>query len=424
MRRSETVLFTRREGNGHSNETVELANRAGLIRQFGSGLYGMTPTGQRVRTRLISHIKQEMDDIGGQLVSLPALNDSGIWHRSGRWGSFEGEMFTFENRDGKEMCLAPSHEEGIVHLVDGHVRSYEDLPLLLYQIEAKYRDDHARNGLLRMKEFTMKDAYSLHVSEDSLAQWYNRVRSAYHRIFRTLDLDYVVTEAENSVMGGRASEEFVALAQTGTMSVRYCTEQGCYFGVSDESPRSGLAADDSCPECGNLLAESEGIEIGHVFKLGRRYSRAMELTVDTREGHKTPVVMGSYGIGIDRLIHTILEQQRDEHGCRWPTTEHEAIAPFAASIIPLSYEGELRKVADRIYETLGARRTLLFDDPDQTIGERFAESDLLGLPWKIILGNHYLEEGTVEVESRAGDTQYVGISQLPSIMNELAIMPK
>ena len=415
MRRSRSLLFTRREGTGHSNETVELAHRAGLIRQFGSGLYGMTPTGQQVRARLISHIKREMDDIGGQLVSLPALNYSRIWKQSGRWGSWEGEMFTFENRDDKQMCLAPSHEEGIVHLVDGHIRSHQDLPLLLYQIEAKYRDDHARNGLLRMKEFTMKDAYSLHVSEDSLTQWYNRIRDAYYRIFDALDLEYVVTAADNNIMGGQTSEEFIALAQTGTVSVRYCPAERCEFGVSDESPRSELTAGDCCPECGNELVESDGIEIGHVFKLGTHYSQAMDLTVDTSDGGTTPVVMGSYGIGVDRLIHTLIEQQRDEHGCRWPGTEDQSMAPFTASIIPLAYEGELKHVADRIYETVG-EHALLFDDPDQTIGERFAESDLLGIPWKIILGNHYLEEGTIEVESRAGDSRYVEIEQISNIV--------
>jgi prolyl-tRNA synthetase len=433
MRRSEALLFTSRETTDHENETVQRIHRAGLARQVGSGLYALTPAGQRVHDKVIAHIEHEMDAIGGQQVSLPALNGDDIWKRSGRWKSFEDEMFTLENRDGKQFCLAPSHEEGVVSLVDGAIRSHEDLPLLLYQVTRKYRDDHARNGLVRTKEFTMKDAYSLHenresersedstwesgeerpASRSSLDEYYERVKDAYVRIFDELGLEFVVTAAGNEVMGGSASAEFHALADTGSESLRYCTGDGCRFGVTDESPRAGLSAGGSCPDCGSELAASEGIELGHVFKLGTRYSESMGLTVDAADGTERDVVMGSYGIGIERLIHAVVEQHADVEGCRW----HGGVAPFEVAIIPLDYGGELREVADRLHEACGTGETLLFDDSDQTIGERFAESDLLGIPWKVVLGNHFKETGEVELETRDGETRYATVEEVTEIVS-------
>ncbi|WP_120243740.1 aminoacyl--tRNA ligase-related protein [Halopiger aswanensis] len=420
MRRSEMLPFASREADGHENATVALTMRAGLVRRFGSGLYGFTPIGQRVRENIISIIAREMNAIGGQRVRLPSLNDSGIWKRSGRWANFDDEMFTLENRDGKHLCLAPSHEEGVVHLVDGVVRSYEDLPVLLYQVTSKYRDDHARNGLVRTKEFTMKDAYSLHATDDSLETYYDRVRAAYVRIFDLLGLEFAITVAENSVMGGSNSEEFVALADTGTCVLHRCTAADCRFGVTDESPTADLSAGDPCPECGGRLAAGEGIEIGHAFKLGTRYTEPAGLTVDDADGGERDVVMGSYGIGIERLLHAIVEQHGDENGCYWPGSRHDRVAPFVTSIVPLEYDGDLRDVADRLYDACGRDETLLFDDPEQTIGERFAESDLLGVPWKVILGNHYRETGEIELEARDGTTRYAPVEAVADIVERAA----
>jgi prolyl-tRNA synthetase len=349
---------------------------------------------------------------GGRRVSLPQLNYSGIWEESGRWEDFGGEMFTFENRDGKRMCLAPSHEEGIVHLVRGAIRSYEDLPALYYQIDVKHRDDHARGGLLRTKEFTMKDAYSLHVSTDSLDSYYHRMREAYVAIFDALDIDFVIAEAEDNLMGGTASEEFLAPAETGTADVRRCSAGECRFGVTDESPRSTLSAGEACPDCGGELVASEGLEIGHIFKLGSRYSEPMGLTVDVTDGTQRDVLMASYGIGIDRLIYALVDQHGDEDGCCWSADGSGTVAPYAASIIPLQYDDELAGVADYLYADCGSGRTLLFDDPDQSIGERFAESDLLGIPWKIVIGNEFRETGEVELETRGGETEYVTVDDV------------
>ncbi|MFC6951408.1 aminoacyl--tRNA ligase-related protein [Halorubellus litoreus] len=424
MRRSDAFLATSREDRGEERDDVRLAVRAGLVRQFGSGLYGFAPTGERVRQKIIDVVAAEMDAIGGQRVSLPQLNYRDVWEESGRWGSFEGEMFRLENRDGVEMCLAPSHEEGVVHLVDGVVRSYDDLPLLVYQIESKHRDDHARNGLLRTKEFTMKDAYSLHATEAGLRETYREVRAAYCRIFDALGLDVVVCDADNSVMGGSASEEFVApVDEDGTLDLVACERDDCRFGVTDEHPEFGAyrredgeAVDGTdrggtsgvCPDCGGALAATEGVEVGHVFQLGTHYSDAMNLAVDTADGDRARVEMGSYGIGITRIVQTLCLQHADADGCRWPVTDRGTVAPYEVAVVPLAYEGDVRRAADRVHDELEAAGVdcLLFDDRDQTIGERFAESDLLGVPTKVVLGNHYADTGEVELETRDGDTRY------------------
>ena len=406
------TLFTRRETQGWENDAVQRTVRAGLVRQFGSGLFGFTPTGERVRRNVVQRIEAEMDAIGGQAISLPNLQHRAIWEQSGRWGSFEGEMFTFENRDGQEMCLAPSHEEGIVHLVEGTVRSYEDLPLLLYQVERKHRDDHPRNGLLRTKEFTMKDAYSLHATEESLDEWYHRVRDAYCRIFDAVGVDFVVADAQNSVMGGSASEEFIAPVETGSESLVYCQTVGCRVGVTDESPTARLGAGDACPDCGESLVAGEGIEIGHVFKLGTRYSDPAGLTVDTADGSARLVQMGSYGIGVDRLVHTLVEQHGDESGLRWPVTDSGTVAPYTLAVVPLEYDGDIAAAANELHHACGREETLLFDDDGQTIGERFAESDLLGIPWKAVLGNNFRETGEVELETRDGEKRFVALEDV------------
>jgi len=413
MRRSETTLFTSREPGQQHSETARRMFRAGLVRQFGSGLYGFTPTGERVRQEVIDHVETEMRRIGAQRVNLPQLTYREMWDRSGRWDSFGGEMFTLTNRDGKEMALAPSHEEGLVHLVEGTIRSYEDLPATFYQINSKHRDDHARSGLLRTKEFTMKDAYSLHTTEESLAAYYDRFRSAYARIFEALGIEFAIAEAENTVMDERNSEEFFALAEAGSADLRWCLADGCRFGATDESPYGDRSAGDRCPECRGELTESAGIEIGHIFELGSRYSEPMGLTIDTAMGDSEAVLMASYGIGIERLIYALVEQHSDEDGCRWSADGSGAVAPYAASIVPLAYEDELAAVADYLYEDCGPDRTLLFDDPGQSIGERFAESDLLGIPKKVIIGNEFRDSGEVELETRDGDTEYVTVDAVP-----------
>jgi prolyl-tRNA synthetase len=422
MRRSDLFCPTSRETRGDGTRARKLLLRAGLIREFGSGLWALTPAGQRVREKLLAKLHEEMASVGAQRVHLPGLQYRDRWEQSGRWGSFEGEMLTLKNRDDQDMCLAPSHEEGMVHLLDGQIRSYEDLPLTLYQTASKFRDDHARNGLVRCKEFTMKDAYSFHCDEESLAVTYREIRDAYERIFSDVGLEFAIVDADNSVMGGSASEEFLAPVDEGSDRLLHCTATDCRFGVTDEHEAfDRVAAGDDCPDCGGDLTETDGIEVGHVFQLGTRYADAMDLTVDDADGNERTVQMGSYGIGVERLLQTLVQQHADEDGCRFPVTDWGCVAPYRAAVIPIGADDErdgaddgkrIATVAREIHdglceETTQQRATgddaLLYDD--LSVGERFAESDLLGIPAKIVVGNTFRETGLVDVETRDGETR-------------------
>jgi prolyl-tRNA synthetase len=358
-----------------------------------------------------------MDSIGGQRVRLPGLQYADRWRESGRWAGFEGEMFTLENRDGQAMCLAPSHEEGVVHLLDGRVRSHRDLPLLVYQVEAKFRDDHARNGLVRTKEFTMKDAYSVHVDDAGLRETYREVRAAYERVLDDVGLEYAVVEADAGVMGGATSEEFVAPVADGSDRLVHCTSAGCRFGVTDE--HDGFEVydrGDACPDCGAALAASDGIEVGHVFQLGTRYSVAMDFAVDTADGGERYVEMGSYGLGVDRLLQTLAQQHGGDESLGWPVTDWGSVAPYRAAVIPVG-EGEVLDVAERIHDACGSEDVLLYDD--MSVGERFAESDLLGIPAKVVVGNTYREDGVVDVETAAG-TEKLDVEEVAGFVERFA----
>lgn len=420
MQRSELFLPSSKEITGSGTDATKLLVRAGLIRTFGTGLWGFTPVGQRVRRKLIRRVRAGMETIGGQAVSLPALQYRQRWAESGRWANFEDEMLTLQNRDGQALCLAPSHEEGIVHLVDGRIRSVDDLPLLLYQIESKYRDDHARNGLVRTKAFTMKDAYSFHADEESLHSQYQAVSSAYERILDDLGVKFAVVEADDGVMGGSVSEEFVAPVENGGDRLIRCVADGCRFGLTDEHPEfDGHEDGGDCPECGGRLLASDGIEVGHVFQLGTRYADPMGLTIDDRDGGTRSVLMGSYGLGIDRLLQTIVQQHADDEGCRWPVTDWGSVAPYRAAIIPVGYDGDVRAVADRLHEECGSEDVLLFDDTTQSVGERFAESALLGVPATIVIGTEYREHGLVDVERQDGTTRQVAPEAVSELVDRL-----
>lgn len=262
----------------------------------------------------------------------------------------------------------------------------------------------------------MKDAYSFHVDEASLDQTYRDVRAAYERVFADVGLEFAVVGADNSVMGGSASEEFVAPVADGSDRLLRCTADNCRFGVTDE--HDGFDDHDpggECPDCGGTLAASDGIEVGHVFKLGTRYSAAMDLTVDDASGAEREVVMGSYGLGIDRLLQTLVQQHGGDE-CAWPVTDWGCVGPYRAAVIPIG-DGEVQAVAERIYEACDSEDVLLYDD--LSVGERFAESDLLGLPAKVVVGNTYRENGVVDVETAAGTSQRAP-EDVPDAVREFA----
>ena len=419
MNRSDLFAPTSREARVAGTETTRLLNRAGLIRDFGSGLWGYTPVGERVRRKLTARVRTAFERVGGQEVSLPALAGKDLWTASGRWGSFEGEMFTLTTRDGTELCLSPSHEEAATRLLSGAVRSYADLPVTVFQIGRKYRDDHANDGLVRTKEFTMADAYSFHADRAGLTEQYDRIRASIADLLDGLGLSFTAVSAETGVMGGSTSAEFVAPVSEGGDRLRYCSADGCRFGRTDEhSGFDEIEAGDDCPRCGSRIAAKRGIEVAHVFRLGTRYADAAGLRIDTADGEECAVQMGSYGIGIDRLLQTLVRQHAASDGLVFPVTDRGCVAPFRASVIPIGRDEAVSEAVARLRASCG-KDVLVYDD-DRGPGERFAESDLLGIPAKVVVGNRYREEGLVDLETRAGDSRGVGLEDVSAQLQQFA----
>ncbi len=402
MRRSQ--LFTptgKADEREMLSRSLELSLRGGFVRQTGSGLYSYTPTGVRVLYNISSLVRKEMNNINAQEVLLPSLQPAELWKESGRWEVYKGSIFTIQDSQNKKYCLAPTCEEAMVDLVRGNVRSYKNLPLTLYQFSQKYRDEKVRQGLFRTKEFLMKDAYSFHFSEDDLDKTYQKMRQAYTNIFEELELDFFLSSAETGEMGGKRSEELIALTDVGTDKFVVCSQKECHFGSPIDS---GIK---ECSICGRDLQLKTGIELAHLFKLGDRYSKQMDLTFADRDGSIRYMEMGCYGIGISRLIPTIIEQNNDEKGIIWP----ENVAPFKEVIIPTSQKkSNLARLSNQLYYELNEKRLdPLLDDRDVSAGTKFAESDLMGIPRKIIIGPKSLAKGKIEVEHRRGGKDFLEI---------------
>lgn len=402
MKRSELFATTSKEAEVEFDcRSAELAVKAGLVHNYGSGTFGFTHLGQRVLNNIEEVIRQEMDEIG-QEVTMNILQNSEMWEKSGRWKNFEGdEFFTLKNRDDRDFTIAATHEEASVELVRKKIRSYRDLDFTIYQIGRKFRDDRARKGLLRGKEFFMKDAYSFLADKKQLQETYEEMFEAYRRIFDSLGLEYSVVAADNGSMGGSESHEFMAESEIGSDTYLKCSNSECSFATKD------LDAE-ICQDCSSELNRVNGIEIGHLFQLGERYSSKMDLTFRDGEGKEENVIMASYGIGVSRLISVIIEQNNDDNGITWNST----VSAFENAVLIARHEEEVKKKAEEIYEELEGENTLFYDD-EQSVGEQFAEADLIGANKKIILGNNFLENRKIEVEDRSGETRKVeGLKEL------------
>ncbi|QGA80421.1 aminoacyl--tRNA ligase-related protein [Candidatus Nanohalobium constans] len=395
MRRSDLFATVSKESVSDADcRSEELAIKAGLIHSYGSGTFGYTHLGKKVLDNIEEVIRDEIDEVA-QEVRMNLLQTSKLWKESGRWKDFEGEeFFHFKNRDDKDFCLAATHEEAVVGMARKFVRSYRDLDFTVYQIGRKFRDDHARKGLLRAKEFTMKDAYSFHRNEDKLDRKFEEMMEVYRRIFDRIGLEYSVVGADNGSMGGDTSREFIAEAEVGSDTYMKC--RGCEFGTKN------LEASE-CRECGSELEKVNGIEVGHCFKLGTRYSSSMNLDFTTEEGENKSVVMGCYGIGVSRLISAIIEQSNDDQGITW----NREVAAFDTAVVLASEEEKACNKAEKIYQDLSEEEEILLYEGEMSIGEKFAEADLIGVNRKVIVGNNFLENGVIEVEDRTGHTELV-----------------
>jgi len=545
-------------------ETVshQLLLRAGYIRKAGAGIYSYLPLARRVLKKIEAIVREEMDRAGGQELLMPIIQPRELWEQSGRWDVYGDEMFRLMDRHQRYFALGPTHEEIITSLVDNDIHSYRDLPLLLYQIQNKYRDEiRPRFGLLRGREFIMKDLYSFDIDEEGLDVSYRKMYAAYNRIFQRLNLQYRVVEADSGAIGGNESHEYVVLADTGESEIVYC-EKGDYaanvekaacvfkddgqdepqlemkkihtpgmrtikdlveftgqpeqrhvktltyyadgklvaavlrgdrelneiklkqvlgcrelYMADDASVRDACGAGfgslgpvglnikvyadlevagmrnltcganqddyhfinvnpgrdfvpedyvdirnavegDLCPVCGQPLKATRGIEVGHIFKLGTKYSQAMNATVLDQNGQAVPLVMGCYGIGISRTMAASIEQKHDENGIIWPMP----IAPFQVIIVPVNAKKEDQmSTALALYTRLQERGVeVLLDDRDERAGVKFKDADLIGIPVRITVGPKALQENQVEVKKRwEKEIHNVAINQVVDTIMEI-----
>jgi len=532
--------------------------RAGFIRKAAAGVYTFLPLAWRVLKKIEQIVREEMDRQGGQEILMPIIQPAELWQESGRWDVYGPELFRLKDRHDRDFCLGPTHEEIITALVRGEVSSYRQLPLLLYQIQNKYRDERRpRFGLMRGREFIMKDLYSFDRDAAGLDVSYNKMFAAYTRIFRRCGLRFRPVEADSGAIGGRDTHEFMVLAESGEATVVFCPRESCAYAANDERAESppvrpaaaeqpgalqevltpgrhtvaqvtsflqvepgriiktllyqteqgvvaalvrgerevnevklqkaagvlrleladaatvreitgakvGFAgpvglkgvkiiadeevmllvnavagankdethlinvnpgrdfqpdlvtdlrlvrAGDPCPRCGAPLEEARGIEVGQVFKLGEKYSRALNATYVDENGDTRYMVMGCYGIGITRTMAAAIEQNHDENGIIWPVS----IAPYHVVVVPVSNKEPAHlETAEEIYRRLAAAGVeVVLDDRDERPGVKFKDADLIGYPLRITIGNRTVETGQVEVRRRAdGETVLVPVENV------------
>lgn len=376
----------------------KLLLRAGYIRKLASGIYDFLPLGIRSLRKIEAIIRDEMNRSGAQEVLLPVVQPSEIWQESGRWSYYGPELLRIKDRNSSEFCLGPTHEEVVTHLVGNEIHSYRQLPLNLYQIQTKFRDEiRPRAGLMRAREFIMKDAYSFHSTAECAREQYQIMYSTYERIFHRCGIKFIPVEADTGNVGGNMSHEFQAIINTGEDSIVNCSSCG-YAANIEKAEMLITDTGKSCGRCGNALELFRGIEVGQVFYLGTKYSKAMNATTVNNKGEKLPMYMGCYGIGVSRILAAIIEQNYDENGIIWPM----AIAPYQVIILPIQISDEsVMETANFIYKNLqSAGVDVLFDDRGQHPGAKFKDADLLGIPLRITVSSRGLKNGEIEVKHR------------------------
>lgn len=399
---SKCFIPTQKEAKSNCDSvSQELINRAGLVYQSASGHYAILPLGKKVLNKIENIIRQELNNADAVELTMPIMQPASLWQESGRWDVYGDEMYKLQNRSGREFCLGPTHEELIVDIIRKNVHSYKELPLILFQIGTKFRDElRPRNGLVRAKEFIMKDAYSFDVDEKGLDISYEKIKKAYLNIFNRLNLKVECMRAESGEIGGNFSEEFIAYADSGEDKFKIKNSVNTSQSENEQTEK-----------------EHKGIEIGHIFKLGTRYSKMMNLNINNSDGMQTPLIMGCYGIGISRLLPVLVEQHHDSKGIIWPKT----VAPFDVEIIPIRYDlPDVHDFSLNIYHTLKEIGVdVLLDDRDIS-GAKFKDADLLGVPYKMIVSKKTLERKCVELEDRqTGSKSDMALSDIPNIRNML-----
>lgn len=378
MLQSKLFIGTLREAPKEA-ETVnhKLLVQAGYVRQVMAGVYTYLPLGLRVLNKLSQIVREEMDAIDGQEILMPLLHPSTIWKQTGGWDKVD-VLFKLQSRTKKDYALAQSHEEVATPLAKEVIHSHKDMPLSIYHIQWKFRDElRAKSGILRGREFLMKDLYSFHAGQEDFEKYYEKVKKAYLNIFKKLGLTAKVTEASGGAFSEKISYEFEVLTDAGEANILYCEECDYCVNVDDITKHK---VGDKCPSCGKgKLKPAKAAEVGNVFDLGQKYTKAFDVTfVDADNTRKHPI-MGCYGLGISRTMGVLVEKFHDDKGIVWP----ESVAPFQVHLIDI----QANKKAKEIYERLEKEGIeVLWDDRDVHAGQKFADADLIGIPVRLVVG--------------------------------------
>ena len=405
MKQSKLFFKTRKEVPSDADSiNASYFIRSGIAEKHMAGVYALLPLGFRVYKKIENIIREEMNAIDGQEILMNVLQPKEIWEETDRWESAVDIFYKLKDSRGKDLALAPTHEEQVVDIVRRKINSYKDLPFALYQIQTKFRNEpRAKSGLLRGREFIMKDLYSFHEDEKSLNEYYDRAKEAYFKVFKRMGLDAKLVEASGGIFS-KYSHEFQVLTPVGEDTIFFCGK--CEFAQNKEIAE--VKDGDKCPKCGGEIKSARGIEVGNIFPLKNKYTAPMKATFLDKDGKEKDFVMGCYGIGLTRSMATVVEVNYDstKNKMVWP----ESIAPFQVHLISLNKNGE----ADKLYEKLikdGVE--VLYDDRDVSAGEKFAEADLIGCPKRMIISEKSLKAGGVELtDAKTGDSKVEAIDNV------------
>ncbi len=412
----------------------QLMMRAGMISQSSSGIYSWLPLGLRVLKKIENIVREEQDAAGVNEILMPTIQPADLWKESGRYEDYGKEMLRINDRQDREMLYGPTNEEQVTDIFRRSIKSYKELPQLLYHIQWKFRDElRPRFGVMRGREFLMKDAYSFDLDKQQSEISYNKFFVCYLKTFQRLELKAIPMAAETGPIGGDLSHEFIIISKTGESDIYFdgklLEQENELFNINYSEDLSGLVnsyktlyavsddkfnKDDFDKNVSNEnQTKSKGIEVGHIFSFGTKYSEAMKANVLNKDGKQATVFMGSYGIGISRLVGAIIESSNDEKGIIWP----KSVSPYDIGIINLKQkDDDITLISDDIYEKLlSAGFDVLYDDKDDNPGVKFSRMDLIGLPYQVIIGNKSKSDSILEVKNRkTGDISEVNIKNITS----------
>ena len=393
--------------------------KSGMIRKSASGIYTWLPLGLRVLNKVESIVRKEMNSAGALEVLMPMVQPKDLWIESARWDKFGPELLRFNDRHEREFCLGPTHEEIITDLIRNNVKSYKELPLNIYQIQTKFRDEiRPRYGVMRSREFLMKDSYSFHLTEECLSDTYSIMKNAYKNALDRIGLKYKIVKADSGAIGGDKSEEFHVLAENGEDTLAASDSSDYAVNAElllEDGQNASMLVGKESPDGKGILEVKKGIEVGHIFQLGKLYSENMNATVLDETGKAKNMFMGCYGIGISRIVAAAIEQNNDEKGIIWPKT----IAPFDINLITIGADKDsnIEKTSKKIYHELREKGfEVIFDDRDDGFGKKIKDAELVGIPTTVIFGKNFSQNNEVEIIFRNGEKISASLSKLQELI--------